>query len=196
MNLRDRIKALLNQAEAEAQEVKFATADLADGGGTITNNSEEAMAPGQEVFLIVEGEEGDELLPLADGIYMLADGTHVSVSAGIIEEIQPAEEAPAEEPAEAPAEEPAAEAEPAELSEVITGLAGVVTDLVARIEALEANSADVHGSIEEVAQSVAKLSAAPAAAPAYKKVEKHTETDLKKINTVQGRASLIARLYS
>ena len=196
MNLRDRIKALLNQAEAEAQEVKFATADLADGGGTITNNSEEAMAPGQEVFLIVEGEEGDELIPLADGIYMLADGTHVSVAAGIIEEIQPAEEAPAEEPAEAPAEEPAAEAEPAELSEVITGLAGVVTDLVARIEALEANSADVHGSIEEVAQSVAKLSAAPAAAPAYKKAEKHTETDLKKINTVQGRASLIARLYS
>jgi hypothetical protein len=154
------------------------------------------MAPGQEVFLIVEGEEGDELIPLADGIYMLADGTHVSVAAGIIEEIQPAEEAPAEEPAEAPAEEPAAEAEPAELSEVITGLAGVVTDLVARIEALEANSADVHGSIEEVAQSVAKLSAAPAAAPAYKKAEKHTETDLKKINTVQGRASLIARLYS
>ena len=93
MNLRDRIKALLNQAEAEAQEVKFATADLADGGGTITNNSEEAMAPGQEVFLIVEGEEGDELIPLADGIYMLADGTHVSVAAGIIEEIQPAEEA-------------------------------------------------------------------------------------------------------
>ena len=197
MNLRDRIKALLNQAEAEAQEVKFATAELADGGGTITNNSEEAMAPGQEVFLIVEGEEGDELIPLADGIYMLADGTHVSVSAGIIEEIQPAEEAPAEEPAEEPAEvEASEEAEPAELSEVITGLASVVTDLVARIEALEANSADVHGSIEEVAQSVAKLSAAPAAAPAYKKAEKHTETDLKKINTVQGRASLIARLYS
>ena len=196
MNLRDRIKALLNQAEAEAQEVKFATAELADGGGTITNNSEEAMAPGQEVFLIVEGEEGDELIPLADGIYMLADGTHVSVAAGIIEEIQPAEEA-AEEPAEEPAEvEASEEAEPAELSEVITGLAGVVTDLVARIEALEANSADVHGSIEEVAQSVAQLSAAPAAAPAYKKAEKHTETDLKKINTVQGRASLIARLYS
>ena len=195
MNLRDRIKALLNQAEAEAQEVKFATAELADGGGTITNNSEEAMAPGQEVFLIVEGEEGDELIPLADGIYMLADGTHVSVSAGIIEEIQPAEEAPAEEPAEEPAEVEASE-EATELSEVITGLAGVVTDLVARIEALEANSADVHGSIEEVAQSVAKLSAAPAAAPAYKKAEKHTETDLKKINTVQGRASLIARLYS
>ena len=195
MNLRDRIKALLNQAEAEAQEVKFATAELADGGGTITNNSEEAMAPGQEVFLIVEGEEGEELIPLADGIYMLADGTHVSVSAGIIEEIQPAEEAPAEEPAEEPAEVEASEEE-TELSEVITGLAGVVTDLVARIEALEANSADVHGSIEEVAQSVANLSAAPAAAPAYKKAEKHTETDLKKINTVQGRASLIARLYS
>ena len=195
MDLRDRIKALLNQAEAEAQEVKFATAELADGGGTITNNSEEAMAPGQEVFLIVEGEEGDELIPLADGIYMLADGTHVSVSAGIIEEIQPAEEAPAEEPAEEPAEVEASE-EATELSEVITGLAGVVTDLVARIEALEANSADVHGSIEEVAQSVANLSAAPAAAPAYKKAEKHTETDLKKINTVQGRASLIARLYS
>ena len=195
MNLRDRIKALLNQAEAEAQEVKFATAELADGGGTITNNSEEAMAPGQEVFLIVEGEEGDELIPLADGIYMLADGTHVSVAAGIIEEIQPAEEAPAEELAEEPAEVEASE-EATELSEVITGLAGVVTDLVARIEALEANSADVHGSIEEVAQSVAKLSAAPAAAPAYKKAEKHTETDLKKINTVQGRASLIARLYS
>ena len=195
MNLRDRIKALLNQAEAEAQEVKFATAELADGGGTITNNSEEAMAPGQEVFLIVEGEEGDELIPLADGIYMLADGTHVSVAAGIIEEIQPAEEAPGEEPAEEPAEVEASE-EATELSEVITGLAGVVTDLVARIEALEANSADVHGSIEEVAQSVAKLSAAPAAAPAYKKAEKHTETDLKKINTVQGRASLIARLYS
>ena len=195
MNLRDRIKALLNQAEAEAQEVKFATAELADGGGTITNNSEEAMAPGQEVFLIVEGEEGDELIPLADGIYMLADGTHVSVSAGIIEEIQPAEEAPAVEPAEEPAEVEASE-EATELSEVSTGLAGVVTDLVARIEALEANSADIHGSIEEVAQSVANLSAAPAAAPAYKKAEKHTETDLKKINTVQGRASLIARLYS
>lgn len=133
------------------KEQKMISADL-QGGGTISTPSEE-WVPGVPVL----DEAGN---PVADGEYVLADGSTVEVSGGVLVELSPApatEEMSAEETAEALeiiAAEQAAQIET--LTEEKTALETTVAESTAKVEQMSKQ-------VEELKAQVAKLAKLPAA---------------------------------
>lgn len=95
---------------------------------------------GKPVFVEVEGEPA----PAADGEYTTEDGTVIVVAEGVIAEIKPVEETPAEEEKpvemeeETPAEEETPNAEVEELKKKIEELEAVIAEKDAKIAELEA----------------------------------------------------------
>lgn len=77
MNLVDRVRAMMKPQ-------KFATANMAEGEGTITNGKETDFAVGDELFVVTpEGEN----LPLPDGEYPIEGGAVLIVAEGVLSEM-------------------------------------------------------------------------------------------------------------
>jgi hypothetical protein len=145
MTLLEKIKAAL-----KGEETNLATAKLADGSGTITNNMDEAFAAGQEIYLQTSGEDGEnELVPLADGDHALDDGTTLVVADGKISEIKEASEDPESE----------------ELAKIVQGAVEAATKpLLERLDKLEAASEEQEEAMVEMASQIADQPADESAA--------------------------------
>ena len=158
MGLTEKLQALFSShavalsAEQEQEETKLATAKL--DNGTEIETPAEGFAPGAEVF--VTNDQGEQIA-LPDGAYTLEDGTTFNVEGGVIVEAE----------AEQPAEEMSAtteEEKPVQLSR---------EDVQAMInEAVLALSKELVPVIESTQDTVAKLSAQPAAKVQRVNVEK------------------------
>ena len=158
MGLTEKLQALFSShavalsAEQEQEETKLATAKL--DNGTEIETPAEGFAPGAEVF--VTNDQGEQIA-LPDGAYTLEDGTTFNVEGGVIVEAEV--EQPAEEMSEAKPEE-----KPVQLSR---------EDVQAMInEAVLALSKELVPVIESTQDTVAKLSAQPAAKVQRVNVEK------------------------
>lgn len=158
MGLTEKLQALFSShavalaAEQEQEETKLATAKL--DNGTEIETPAEGFAPGAEVF--VTNDQGEQIA-LPDGAYTLEDGTTFNVEGGVIVEAEA--EQPAEEMSEAKPEE-----KPVQLSR---------EDVQAMInEAVLALSKELVPVIESTQDTVAKLSAQPAAKVQRVNVEK------------------------
>ena len=158
MGLTEKLQALFSShavalsAEQEQEETKLATAKL--DNGTEIETPAEGFAPGAEVF--VTNDQGEQIA-LPDGAYTLEDGTAFNVEGGIIVEAE------AEQPAEEMSEEKPEE-KPVQLSR---------EDVQTMInEAVLALSKELVPVIESTQDTVAKLSAQPAAKVQRVNVEK------------------------
>jgi hypothetical protein len=157
MGLTEKLQALFSShavalaaEEPKQEETKLATAKL--DNGTEIETPAEGFAPGAEVF--VTNDQGEQIA-LPDGAYTLEDGTTFNVEGGVIVEA----EAEAEQPAEEMSEE-----KPVQLSR---------EDVQAMInEAVLALSKELVPVIESTQDTVAKLSAQPAAKVQRVNVEK------------------------
>lgn len=119
--------------------------------GTLTIDGE--LAVGAEVFIEVEGE----VVPAADGEYVLEDGRIVVVTEGKVSEIKEAEPAEPTEPAE-----PVANAEPTEPATEPTEPAydekqAVINELTAKVADLEAELIEKENKITELEAKLAEL---------------------------------------
>jgi hypothetical protein len=158
MGLTEKLQALfsshavaLSAEEPKQEETKLATAKL--DNGTEIETPAEGFAPGAEVF--VKNDQGEQIA-LPDGAYTLEDGTTFEVQGGVIMEAE------AEQPAEEMSE--AKEAATVQLSR---------EDVQAMInEAVLALSKELVPVIESTQDTVAKLSAQPAAKVQRVNVEK------------------------
>jgi len=159
MGLTEKLQALFSShavalaaEEPKQEETKLATAKL--DNGTEIETPAEGFAPGAEVF--VTNDQGEQIA-LPDGAYTLEDGTTFNVEGGVIVEAE----------AEQPAEEMSAtteEEKPVQLSR---------EDVQAMInEAVLALSKELVPVIESTQDTVAKLSAQPAAKVQRVNVEK------------------------
>jgi hypothetical protein len=120
-------------APAEEAKMSFESYDLKDGSKIELS----ALEIGAEAML---ADGSGNTAPAPDGEYELADGTMVSVSAGLVSGIEtPAAEAPASE--EAPA--------PAEMEEQFSALDAEIEALKATNEALKAELAKVEGKFNQ-----------------------------------------------
>lgn len=158
MGLTEKLQALFSShavalsAEQEQEETKLATAKL--DNGTEIETPAEGFAPGAEVF--VTNDQGEQIA-LPDGAYTLEDGTTFNVEGGVIVEAEV--EAKEDQPAEEMSEE-----KPVQLSR---------EDVQAMInEAVLALSKELVPVIESTHDTVAKLSAQPAAKVQRVNVEK------------------------
>lgn len=159
MGLTEKLQALFSShavalaaEEPKQEETKLATAKL--DNGTEIETPAEGFAPGAEVF--VTNDQGEQIA-LPDGAYTLEDGTTFNVEGGVIVEAEA--EQPAEEMSEAKPEE-----KPVQLSR---------EDVQAMInEAVLALSKELVPVIESTQDTVAKLSAQPAAKVQRVNVEK------------------------
>ena len=119
--------------------------------GTITIDGE--LAVGAEVFIEVEGE----VVPAADGEYVLEDGRIVVVTEGKVSEIKEAEPAEPTEPAE-----PVANAEPTEPTNEPTEPAydekqAVINELTEKVAELEAELIEKENKITELEAKLSEL---------------------------------------
>lgn len=163
MGLTEKLQALFSShavalaaEEPKQEETKLATAKL--DNGTEIETPAEGFAPGAEVF--VTNDQGEQIA-LPDGAYTLEDGTTFNVEGGVIveAEVEAKEDQPAEEMSEAKPEE-----KPVQLSR---------EDVQAMInEAVLALSKELVPVIESTQDTVAKLSAQPAAKVQRVNVEK------------------------
>ena len=159
MGLTEKLQALFSShavalaaEEPKQEETKLATAKL--DNGTEIETPAEGFAPGAEVF--VTNDQGEQIA-LPDGAYTLEDGTTFNIEGGVIVEAEA--EQPAEEMSEAKPEE-----KPVQLSR---------EDVQAMInEAVLALSKELVPVIESTQDTVAKLSAQPAAKVQRVNVEK------------------------
>ena len=119
--------------------LKFA--EVTTDKGTLTIDGE--LAVGAEVFIEVEGE----VVPAADGEYVLEDGRIVVVAEGKVSEIKEAEPAEPTEPAE-----PVANAEPTD-----TSAQAVINELTAKVADLEAELIEKENKITELEAKLAQL---------------------------------------
>ena len=131
--------------------LKFA--EVTTDKGTLTIDGE--LAVGAEVFIEVEGE----VVPAADGEYVLEDGRIVVVAEGKVSEIKEAEPAEPTEPAE-----PVANAEPTEPAEPVanaeptdTSAQAVINELTAKVADLEAELIEKENKITELEAKLAQL---------------------------------------
>ena len=153
MGLTEKLQALfsshavaLSAEEPKQEETKLATAKL--DNGTEIETPAEGFAPGAEVF--VTNDQGEQIA-LPDGAYTLEDGTSFNVEGGVIVEAE-VEAKEDEKPAEEMSEE---KEKPVQLSR---------EDVQAMInEAVLALSKELVPVIESTQDTVAKLSAQPAA---------------------------------
>lgn len=123
-----------SKAEIPAQqEQKNLVVNLAEGAGSFYVEGD-TIAEGAPAFLLDEaGEPTAE--PLADGDYLLEDGTMVSVSGGIISAVVPAESEPMEEEAsvETFTQEQVNEIVKAEVEKAISALKAESTQALAKV---------------------------------------------------------------
>jgi len=150
MKFLDRIRQSLSDQK------KFATATLEDGT-TITTDSEDAMAVGQNVYVVSD----DGNLPVPDGEYTLSDGAVLVASGGVIESLTPGEEAAAED---------------VDMAAAITAaVQAAIAPLVERLDKLEASRQEHEEAITEVATSMRAVAKAPAGEPIKKRIAASTE---------------------
>ena len=121
--------------------------------GTLTIDGE--LAVGAEVFIEVEGE----VVPAADGEYVLEDGRIVVVTEGKVSEIKEAEPAePTTEPTDEPTDEPTQPAEPVANEEPNdTSAQAVINELTAKVAELEAELIEKENKITELEAKLAEL---------------------------------------
>ena len=129
--------------------LKFA--EVVTDKGTLTIDGE--LAVGAEVFIEVEGE----VVPAADGEYVLEDGRIVVVMEGKVSEIKEAEPTEPTEPAE-----PVANAEPTEPATEPTEPAydekqAVINELTEKVAELEAELIEKENKITELEAKLSEL---------------------------------------
>ena len=159
MGLTEKLQALFSShavalaaEEPKQEETKLATAKL--DNGTEIETPAEGFAPGAEVF--VTNDQGEQIA-LPDGAYTLEDGTTFNVEGGVIVEAEA--EQPAEEMSEAKTEENPVQLSREDVQQMIN-------------EAVLALSKELVPVIESTQDTVAKLSAQPAAKVQRVNVEK------------------------
>lgn len=120
-----------------------AKASLEDGTEIYTDS--DAWAVGVRIYSV--GADGSDM-PLADGEYLLADGTKIVVAGGVVSEM------------ELP-EAPAAEETPMDMTAELNAVLTVVANLEKKVAELTALNTQLSASLED---AKVKLSATPAAA--------------------------------